>query len=112
MAKLPSRMAPTKAVKPVVKPVVKPMAPAAVLGRAERVQRLEAGESRIARSQPPKAKPATPAMSAAATGAAQSALARAERIQKLEAGESRLVKKAPAVTRTTVDYRTTPAKKK
>jgi hypothetical protein len=58
----------------------------------------------------PKVKPVAPTMSKAAT---QATLGRAERIQREEAGESMLMKrKAPQVIRTTVNERTTPAKKK
>ncbi len=88
------------------------MSPKAVLGRAERIQKLEAGESRIAKSMPAKNKPATPTMSPAARAATQAALSRAERIQREEAGESALMKKKPDVIRTTVSYRPTPTKKK
>lgn len=88
------------------------MSPKAVLGRAERVQRMEAGESRMARSMPAK-KPATPTMSPAAAAATRATLARAERIQREEAGESMLMKRKPVeVIRTTVRMKETPAKKK
>ena len=85
-----------------------------VLARAERVQKLEAGESRLARAMPPKNKPATPTMSAATRAATQATLARAERVQREEArGDAMLMKKKPAPTaiRTTVSYRPTPMKK-
>ena len=110
MAKPPRMTAPK--IKPMAKPAAKPMAPAAVLGRAERIQKMEAGESRLARSMPPKNKPATPMMSPAASAAARAALGRAERIQREEAGESMLVGKKPQVIRTTVRMKETPAKKK
>ena len=88
------------------------MSPKAVLGRAERMQKLEAGESRMARAMPAK-KPATPTMSPAARAATQATLSRAERIQREEAGESMLMKKKAVqpVVRTTVNYRPTPMKK-
>ena len=110
MAKPPRMTAPK--IKPMAKPAAKPMAPAAVLGRAERIQKMEAGESRLARSMPPKNKPATPMMSPAASAAARAALGRAERIQREEAGESMLVGKKPQVIRTTVRMKETPAKKR
>ena len=83
-----------------------------VLARAERVQREEAGESRLARAMPAN-KPATPTMSAAARAATQAALSRAERVQREEAGESMLMRKKSAqpTVRTTVSYRPTPMKK-
>ena len=88
------------------------MSPKAVLGRAERMQKLEAGESRMARAMPAK-KPATPTMSSAARAPTQATLARAERIQREEAGESALMKRKPVeVIRTTTMYRPTPTKKK
>lgn len=88
------------------------MSPKAVLGRAERMQKLEAGESRMARAMPAK-KPATPTMSPAAAAATRATLARAERIQREEAGESALMKRKPVeVIRTTTMYRPTPTKKK
>ena len=85
-----------------------------VLGRAERAQKLEAAESRIAKAMPAKNKPVTPTMSAAAKAATQAALSRAERVQREEAGESALIRKkaAPAVIKTTVSYRPSPMKKK
>lgn len=86
------------------------MSPKAVLGRAERMQKLEAGESRLARAMPAN-KPATPTMSPAAKAATQATLARAERIQREEAGESALVRRNPNVIRTTTNYRATPVKK-
>ena len=111
MAKPPRMTAPK--IKPMAKPAAKPMAPAAVLGRAERIQKMEAGESRLARSMPPKNKPATPMMSPAAAAATRAALGRAERIQREEAGESMLLKRKPVdVIRTTVRMKETPAKKK
>ena len=88
------------------------MTPKAVLGRAARVQKLEAGESRLARVMPPKSKPATPTMSPAAKAATQAALSRAARVQREEAGESMLVRRSPSVVRTTTNYRPTPTKKK
>ena len=89
------------------------MSPKAVLGRAERMQKLEAGESRIARSMPAK-KPATPTMSAAAKAATNATLRRAERIQREESiSESLLMKRGkPDVISTTVRMKETPAKKK
>ena len=117
MPKMIGRMAPPKAAKPAaVKPAAaKPsfsMDPKSVLGRAERVQRMEAGESRMARSMPAK-KPATPTMSPAAAAATRATLARAERIQREEAGERMLMKRKPVeVIRTTVRMKETPAKKK
>lgn len=88
------------------------MSPKAVLGRAERMQKLEAGESRIARSMPAK-KPATPTMSTAAKAATNAALRRAERIQREESiSESLLMKRGkPDVISTTVRERMTPVKK-
>ena len=88
------------------------MSPKAVLGRAERMQKLEAGESRIARSMPAK-KPATPTMSAAAKAATDATLRRAERIQREESiSENLLMKRGkPDVIRTTVRERMTPPKK-
>lgn len=88
------------------------MSPKAVLGRAERMQKLEAGESRIARSMPAK-KPATPTMSAAAKAATNAVLRRAERIQREESiSESLLMKRGkPDVISTTVRERMTPVKK-
>ena len=88
------------------------MSPKAVLGRAERMQKLEAGESRIARAMPAK-KPATPTMSAAAKAATNAALRRAERIQREESiSESLLMKRGkPDVISTTVRERMTPVKK-
>lgn len=91
------------------------MAPKVTLPRAERVQKLEAGESRLARAMPPKNKPATPTMSAATRAATQATLARAERVQREEArGDAMLMKKKPAPTaiRTTVNYRPSPTGKK
>ena len=84
----------------------------AVLGRSQRIQREEAGESRLAKAMPAK-KPATPTMSPAARAATQATLSRAERIQREEAGESMLMKKKAVqpVVRTTVNYRPTPTKK-
>lgn len=85
-----------------------------VLARAERMQREEAGESRLARAKPAN-KPATPTMSAAARAATQAALGRAERVQREEArGDALLMRKkaAPAVIKTTVSYRPSPTKKK
>ena len=89
------------------------MSPKAVLGRAQRVQREEAGESRIARSMPPKNKPATPTMSAAQRAATQATLRRAERVQREESmSEGLLLKRGkPDVIRTTVRERMTPPKK-
>lgn len=89
------------------------MTPKAVLGRAARVQREEAGESRIARVQPPKNKPATPTMSAAQRAATQATLRRAERIQREESmSEGLLLKRGkPDIIRTTVRERMTPPKK-
>lgn len=98
MAKMPARMAPKN-----------------VLARAERVQKLEAGESRIAKAMPPKNKPATPTMSPAERARTQATLGRAERVQREEArGDALLMKRkaAPAVVKTTVNYRATPTKKK
>ena len=88
------------------------MSPKAVLGRAERMQKLEAGESRIARSMPAK-KPATPTMSAAAKAATDATLRRAERIQREESiSENLLMKRGkPDVISTTVRERMTPPKK-
>lgn len=86
-----------------------------VLARAERAQKMEAGESRLARAMPPKTKPATPTMSAATRAATQATLSRAERVQREEArGDAMLMKKksAPAVIRTTVSYRPSPTGKK
>lgn len=88
------------------------MSPKAVLGRTERMQKLEAGESRLARSMPPKNKPATPMMTPADRARTQATLNRASRIQGEEAGESMLVGKKPQVIRTTVRMKETPAKKK
>lgn len=83
-----------------------------VLARAERAQKLEAGESRIAKAMPAN-KPATPTMSAAARAATQATLNRAERVQRQEAGESMMLRKKSAqpVIKTTVSYRPTPMKK-
>ena len=88
------------------------MTPKAVLGRAERMQKLEAGESRLARAMPAK-KPATPTMSAADRARTQATLDRAARIQGEEAGESMLMRKKSVqpVVKTTVSYRPTPMKK-
>ena len=88
------------------------MSPKAVLGRAERMQKLEAGESRIARSMPAK-KPATPTMSAAAKAATDATLRRAERIQREESiSENLLMKRGkPDIISTTVRERMTPVKK-
>ena len=88
------------------------MSPKAVLGRAERTQKLEAGESRIARSMPAK-KPATPTMSAAAKAATNATLRRAERIQREESiSENLLMKRGkPDIISTTVRERMTPVKK-
>lgn len=88
------------------------MSPKAVLGRAERMQKLEAGESRIARSMPAK-KPATPTMSAAAKAATNATLRRAERIQREESiSENLLMKRGkPDIISTTVRERMTPVKK-
>lgn len=113
MPKMIGRMAPPKAAKPVTaKAAVKmpDMSTAAVLARAERMQRAEAGESRLAKAMPAN-KPATPTMSAAATAATKAALARAERVQREEASESRMVRRNPNVISTTTNYRATPAKK-
>ena len=89
------------------------MSPKAVLGRAARVQKLEAGESRLARAQPPKNKPATPTMSAAQRAATQATLDRAARVQREESlSESLLMKRGkPNVISTTVRERMTPPKK-
>lgn len=88
------------------------MSPKAVLGRAERMQKLEAGESRIARSMPAK-KPATPTMSAAAKAATNATLRRAERIQREESISEKLLMKRgkPDIISTTVRERMTPVKK-
>ena len=88
------------------------MSPKAVLGRAERMQNLEAGESRIARSMPAK-KPATPTMSAATKAATNATLRRAERIQREESiSENLLMKRGkPDIISTTVRERMTPVKK-
>lgn len=86
-----------------------------VLARAERVQKQEAGESRLAKAMPAKNKPVTPTMSAAARAATQATLSRAERVQREEArGDALLMRKkaAPAVIKTTVSYRPSPTKKK
>ena len=86
-----------------------------VLARAERVQKLEAGENRLAKAMPAKNKPVTPTMSTAARAATQATLSRAERVQREEArGDALLMKKkpAPAVIKTTVSYRPSPMKKK
>ena len=91
MAKPPRMTAPK--LKP-VKPTPQ-MTPKATLGRAARVQGLEAGESRLAKTMPPKNKPATPTMSAAAKAATQAAISRAQRVQGEEAGESMLMKRKP-----------------
>lgn len=89
------------------------MTPKAVLGRAARVQKVEAGESRLARAQPPKNKPATPTMSAAQRAATQATLRRAERMQREESmSEGLLLKRGkPDIIRTTVRERMTPPKK-
>lgn len=88
------------------------MSPKAVLGRAERMQKLEAGESRIARSMPAK-KPATPTMPAAAKAATNATLRRAERIQREESISEKLLMKRgkPDIISTTVRERMTPVKK-
>ena len=88
------------------------MSTAAVLARAERAQKMEAAESRLARAKPAN-KPATPTMSAAARAATQATLSRAERVQRQEAGESAMLRRKPAqpVVKTTVSYRPTPMKK-
>ena len=98
----------------VTMPKVKPnMAPKAVLGRAERIQKMEAGESRLANSMPPKNKPATPTMSPADRARTQATLNRAARILGEEASESLLMKRKPVdVIRTTVRMKETPVKKK
>lgn len=90
------------------------MTPKQVLARAQRVQREEAGESRIARSQPPKTKPATPTMPAAQRNATQATLDRAARMQREESiSEGLLLKRGnPNVIRTTVNMRSTPKKGK
>lgn len=110
MPKMIGRMAPPKAAKPAAKPGFA-MDTKSVLARAERMQRMEAGESRIAKAMPAK-KPATPTMSPAAAAATKAALARAERIQKMEAGESALARKKPSVISTTVRMKETPVKRK
>lgn len=122
MAKYPIsvniKKTPLKAAAPKIA-AAKPVAAAkpnvgATLKRAERAQAMEAGESRLARSMPPKNKPATPTMSAAAKAKTQATLSRAERMQREEAiGDALLMKRGkPNVIRTTVNERTTPAKKK
>ena len=100
--------------KPAPKPVAKPMSPSAVLGRAERIQKMEAGESRLAKYQPPKNKPATPMVPSADRARTQATLSRAERIQGEEArGDALLMQRKPVdVIRTTVRMKETPAKKK
>jgi hypothetical protein len=94
-------------------PKVKPMQ--ATLNRAERMQKLEAAESRLARATPPKNKPATPTMSPAARAATQAALSRAERVQAEEArGDAMLMRRRPAakdVISVVTRMRETPVKK-
>ena len=109
---LPSAAKPTPKAKPPA-PVASKAATRAPLGRAERVQKMEAGESRLAKYQPPKNKPATPMVPPADRARTQATLSRAERIQREEAGESMLLKRKPVdVIRTTVRMKETPAKKK
>ena len=111
MAK-PPRMTATK-VKPMAKPAAKTMNPSAVLGRAERIQKLEAGESRLVRPMATKSKAAPLIMAPADRARTQATLNRAARIQREEAGESMLLKRKPVdVIRTTVRMKETPAKKK
>ena len=109
-----AKPAPKPVAKPAPKPVAKPMSPSAVLGRAERIQKMEAGESRLAKYQPPKNKPATPMVPSADRARTQATLSRAERIQGEEArGDALLMQRKPVdVIRTTVRMKETPAKKK
>jgi hypothetical protein len=104
------------AAKPVAAKPVPKMNVAATLKRAERVQGMEARESRLARSMPPKNKPATPTMSAAQRAAIKATLGRAERIQAEEArGDEMLMRRKPAAKDTisvVTRMRETPAKKK
>ena len=87
----------------------------ATLDRAARMQAEEAGESLIARSMPPKNKPATPTMSTGARRATQATLDRAARMQAEEARSEALLMKrrAPAkdIISITTRMRETPTKK-